>query len=162
MNNREQFESWVSDNGKSQRTLERKGDIYLLATINTQWEAWQAASKASEQQLAAVVAENAGLNDGALQEIEVINRGGQAYCVKDGMSVNPIYARGWNDYRAKSLSVDTPATDAFLAEVLAQGVETFAAVLRRKGDDSFFDAIAEAQANAADQFAAKLRQGAAL
>ena len=61
MNNREQFESWVSDNGKFQRALERKGNIYLLATINTQWEAWQAASKASEQQLAAVVAENVGL-----------------------------------------------------------------------------------------------------
>ncbi|HDW3265089.1 TPA: hypothetical protein RMM65_002032 [Enterobacter ludwigii] len=53
----------------------------------------------------------------------------------------------------------TPATDAFLAEVRAQGVDMFAAVLRRKGDDAFFDAIAEAQANAADQFAAQLRKG---
>lgn len=53
----------------------------------------------------------------------------------------------------------TPETDAFLAEVRAQGVEMFAAVLRRKGDDAFFDAIAEAQANAADQFAAQLRKG---
>jgi CDP-glycerol glycerophosphotransferase (TagB/SpsB family) len=50
-------------------------------------------------------------------EIKVINRGGQAYCVKDGVQVNPMYARGWNDYRAKSLQSDTPATDAFLAEV---------------------------------------------
>ncbi|WP_414454367.1 hypothetical protein [Enterobacter roggenkampii] len=56
---------------------------------------------------------------------------------------------------------ETPALDAFLAEVRAQGVEMFAAVLRRKGDDAFFDAIAEAQANAADQFAAQLRQEAA-
>lgn len=55
----------------------------------------------------------------------------------------------------------TPATDAFLAEVRAQGVDMFAAVLRRKGDDAFFDAIAEAQANAADQFAAQLRKGGA-
>lgn len=54
----------------------------------------------------------------------------------------------------------TPETDAFLAEVRAQGVEMFAAVLRRKGDDAFFDDIAEAQANAADQFAAQLRKGA--
>ncbi|MCE1430588.1 hypothetical protein LWU51_02010 [Enterobacter hormaechei] len=53
----------------------------------------------------------------------------------------------------------TPATDAFQAEVRAQGVEMFAAVLRCKGDDAFFDAIAEAQANAADQFAAQLRKG---
>lgn len=62
----------------------------------------------------------------------------------------------------RSLAVlQIPAYQAFLAEVRAQGVEMFAAVLRRKGDDAFFDAIAEAQANAADQFAAQLRQGGA-
>ncbi|MED8581624.1 hypothetical protein Q5555_01825 [Escherichia coli] len=71
----------------------------------------------------AMAAENAGLKSGAMGEIKVINRGGQAYCVKDGVQVNPMYARGWNDYRAKSLQSDTPATDAFLAEVRAQGVE---------------------------------------
>lgn len=53
----------------------------------------------------------------------------------------------------RSLAVlQIPAYQAFLAEVRAQGVDMFAAVLRRKGDDAFFDAIAEAQANAADQF----------
>ncbi|EAQ6407019.1 TPA: Eae-like protein [Salmonella enterica] len=61
-------------------------------------------------------------------------------------------------YNILRKSVGTPATDAFLAEMRAQGVEMFAAVLRRKGDDAFFDAIAEAQANAADQFAAQLRK----
>ncbi|EFM6525977.1 ead/Ea22-like family protein [Escherichia coli] len=79
-----------------------------------------------ETNLAALAAENAGLKSGAMDEIEVINRGGQAYCVKDGVQVNPMYARGWNDYRAKSLQSDTPATNAFLAEVRAQGVEMFA------------------------------------
>ena len=69
----------------------------------------------AEAKCAALAAENAGLKSGAMDEIEVINRGGQAYCVKDGVQVNPMYARGWNDYRAKSLQSDTPATDAFLA-----------------------------------------------
>ncbi|WP_249933921.1 hypothetical protein [Escherichia coli] len=60
----------------------------------------------------------------------------------------------------RSLAVmQIPAYQAFLAEVRASGVEMFAAVLRRKGDDAFFDAIAEAQANAAVQFAAQLRKG---
>ena len=60
----------------------------------------------------------------------------------------------------RSLAVmQIPAYQAFMAEVRAQGVEMLAAVLRRKGDDAFFDAIAEAQANAADQFAAQLRKG---
>lgn len=79
----------------------------------------------AEAKCAALAAENAELKSGAMDEIKVINRGGQAYCVKDGVQVNPMYARGWNDYRAKSLQSDTPATDA-LAEVRAQGVEMFA------------------------------------
>ncbi len=77
----------------------------------------------ADAKCAALAAENAGLKSGAMDEIKVINRGGQAYCVKDGVQVNPMYARGWNDYRAKSLQSDTPATDAFLAEVRAQGVD---------------------------------------
>ncbi|MDY8667376.1 ead/Ea22-like family protein, partial [Escherichia coli] len=96
-----------------------------------------------ETNLAALAAENAGLKSGAMDEIKVINRGGQAYCVKDGVRVNPMYARGWNDYRAKSLQSDTPATDAFLAEVRAQGVEMLAKnhqsiVNALKGDSLFF------------------------
>ncbi|EFN5625291.1 hypothetical protein O3Q92_001423 [Escherichia coli] len=82
-----------------------------------------AAVKLAHEKFSALAAENAGLKSGAMDEIEFINRGGQAYCVKDGVQVNPMYARGWNDYRAKSLQSDTPATDAFLAEVRAQGVD---------------------------------------
>ncbi|ENY7423582.1 hypothetical protein ACF1N7_004376 [Escherichia coli] len=73
----------------------------------------------------ALAAENAGLKSGDMDEINVINRGGQAYCVKDGVQVNPMYARGWNDYRAKSLQSDTPATDAFLAEIERKAIRKF-------------------------------------
>ncbi|MBM3050282.1 hypothetical protein JRC24_04425 [Escherichia coli] len=73
----------------------------------------------------AMAAENAGLKSGAMDEIKVINRGGQAYCVKDGVQVNPMYARGWNDYRAKSLQSDTPATDAFLTEIERKAIRKF-------------------------------------
>ncbi|HHV0987040.1 TPA: hypothetical protein ACUKTV_003904 [Escherichia coli] len=73
----------------------------------------------------ALAAENAGLKSGAMDEIKFINRGGQAYCVKDGVQVNPMYARGWNDYRAKSLQSDTPATDAFLAEIERKAIRKF-------------------------------------
>ncbi|HDS0560850.1 TPA: ead/Ea22-like family protein [Escherichia coli] len=78
-----------------------------------------------ETNLAALAAENAALKAGAMDEIKVINRGGQAYCVKDGVQVNPMYARGWNDYRAKSLQSDTPATDAFLAEIERKAIRKF-------------------------------------
>ncbi|EPF5130382.1 hypothetical protein ACSST9_001713 [Escherichia coli] len=82
----------------------------------------------AEAKCAALAAENAWLKSGAMDEIKVINRGGQAYCVKDGVQVNPMYARGWNDYRAKSLQSDTPATDAFLAEVRAQAFNDLCSV----------------------------------
>ncbi|OYI15545.1 hypothetical protein CI697_25325 [Klebsiella pneumoniae subsp. pneumoniae] len=74
------------------------------------------------QQLAA---ENAGLKAGIAEEIEVINRGGQACCVKDGMSINPIYARGWNDHRANLAAEKTPATDRIVAGIKADGVDEF-------------------------------------
>ncbi|HAH0632523.1 TPA: hypothetical protein KBP42_001003 [Escherichia coli] len=109
------------------------------------------------QQLAA---ENAGLKAGIAEEIEVINRGGQAYCVKDGMSINPIYARGWNDHRANLAAEKTPATDRIVAGIKADGVEEFAAKLRIPGDDQFFDALAKGVALAADDFAKQLREGA--
>ncbi|MES1485645.1 hypothetical protein [Escherichia coli] len=80
----------------------------------------------AEAKCAALAAENAGLKSGTMEEIKVINRGGQAYCVKDGVQVNPMYARGWNDYRAKSMQSDTPATDAFLAEVRASELDSLA------------------------------------
>ncbi|HAM9323536.1 TPA: hypothetical protein IDY39_005255, partial [Escherichia coli] len=79
-----------------------------------------AAVKLAHEKFSALAAENAGLKSGAMDEIKVINRGGQAYCVKDGVQVNPMYARGWNDYRAKSMQSDTPATDAFLSEIRAE------------------------------------------
>ncbi|MCV7821438.1 hypothetical protein ODQ90_13830, partial [Escherichia coli] len=82
-----------------------------------------AAVKLAHEKFSVLAAENARLKSGDMDEINVINRGGQAYCVKDGVQVNPMYARGWNDYRAKSLQSDTPATDSFLSELRAQGVD---------------------------------------
>ena len=79
----------------------------------------------AEAKCAELAAENAGLKSGAMGEIEVINRGGQAYCVKDGVQVNPMYARGWNDYRAKYIQSDTPATDAFLTEIERKAIRKF-------------------------------------
>ncbi|HIH5278004.1 hypothetical protein ACYCIM_08650 [Klebsiella pneumoniae] len=80
----------------------------------------------SYQQLAA---ENMALKAAVAEEIEVINGGGQRYCVKDGMSINPIYARGWNDHRSNVTAVQTPATDRIVAGIKADGVEEFAAHL---------------------------------
>ncbi|EFO1082101.1 hypothetical protein ACR0H0_000386 [Escherichia coli O21,81:H5,27] len=110
----------------------------------------------AEAKCAELAAENAGLKSGAMDEIKVINRGGQAYCVKDGVQVNPMYARGWNDYRAKSMQSDTPATDAFLAEVRAHGVDMAMEHMQSSGSLTFGDCYISL-----NEFAAKLRQEAA-
>ncbi|AHM28412.1 TPA: hypothetical protein ACNBOU_002739 [Escherichia coli] len=107
----------------------------------------------AEAKCAALAAENAGLKSGDMDEINVINRGGQAYCVKDGVQVNPMYARGWNDYRAKSLQSDTTATDAFLAEVWAQGVEMLYASRAAQWSDELLAEL--------NEFATQLREGGA-
>lgn len=104
----------------------------------------------------ALAVENAGLKSGAMGEIKVINRGGQAYCVKDGVQVNPMYARGWNDYRAKSLQSDTPATNAFLAEVRAQGVDAAIEHLHKKFEGTGNIGVT---VMALEYFAAELRKG---
>ncbi|EPG7935776.1 hypothetical protein WJC97_005295 [Klebsiella pneumoniae] len=132
------------------QSLESAGELSIKETKV------MALAKAYQQ----LAAENAGLKAGIAEEIEVINRGGQAYCVKDGMSINPIYARGWNDHRANLAAEKTPATDRIVAGIKADGVEEFAAKLRIPGDDQFFDALAKGVALAADDFAKQLREGA--
>lgn len=72
-------------------------------------------------QNAQLATENMALKAAVAEEIEVINRGGQRYCVKDGMSINPIYARGWNDHRANLAAKKTPATDRIVAGIKADG-----------------------------------------
>lgn len=96
-----------------------------LKQIRIDTDCYKKGMEASNALLVQLAAENAALKSGAMDEIEVINRGGQAYCVKDGVQVNPMYARGWNDYRAKSLQLDTPATDAILAEIERKEIRKF-------------------------------------
>jgi hypothetical protein len=100
--------------------LEAAGEISMKE------EKYLALAKAFKQ----LAAENVGLKAGVAEEIEVINRGGQMYCVKDGMSINPIYARGWNDHRANVTAVQTPATDLIVAGIKADGVEEMASTYR--------------------------------
>ncbi|HEE3521088.1 TPA: hypothetical protein R7C62_003123 [Klebsiella pneumoniae] len=104
-----------------------------------------------------LAAENVALKAGVAEEIEVINRGGQMYCVKDGMSINPIYARGWNDHRANVTAVQTPATDRIVAGIKADGVEEFAAHLRANDNGA---SVCKMIALGADDFAKQLREGA--
>ncbi len=91
------------------------GNVWFMM-MAAMWEGWKGRSIEMDK----LAAENVVLKGGVAEEIEVINRGGQRYCVKDGMSINPIYARGWNDHRANLAAAKTPATDAYLAGIKAE------------------------------------------
>lgn len=66
-----------------------------------------AAVKLAHEKFSVLAAENAGLKSGAMGEIEVINRGGQAYCVKMEYKLIPCMQEGGMTI-AQSLCNQTP------------------------------------------------------
>ncbi|HGF0748840.1 hypothetical protein [Klebsiella pneumoniae] len=110
------------------------------------WEGWKGRSIEMDK----LATENMALKAVVAEEIEVINRGGQRYCVKDGMSINPIYARGWNDHRANVTAVQTPDTDAYLAGIKADGVEEWVSSRGGRWNGTTEEAL---------KFAKQLREG---
>ncbi|WP_421550119.1 hypothetical protein [Kluyvera intermedia] len=178
MSSREQFEAWVmTEICISKSTLEglRTEDGYRNSTLsgtdyNRMWNCWQAASKASEQQLAAVVAENAGLkssravlSENALEACNAIASAG----FRHEAIMRGLYASTGNGNKyPKPIAtlvdealreVKTPATDAYLAEVRTQGVEMAMEHMQSSGSLTFGDCYISL-----NEFAAQLRQGAAL
>ena len=163
MTSREQFEQAIKarfGDSIDYRVCKNSDGEYMAWDMQVAWWAWQAASKASEQQLAAVVAENAGLKTAAV------------FATADDMWIEQ--ADGMLDYRYVDWYVDvlkaameTPATDSYLAEVRAQGVEMFAnsmaqhlAVLKGNGDAAMTQIQVGTAERLALAFAAQLRQGA--
>lgn len=121
--NREKFEAWMTAeqafHGSDFEWDERR-NCYSQFGIHIAYKAFQSASRESEAQLTAltsqlesVVAENASvkvMNDCLSEELRSYE--------SDGAFEGPKMHLLW-------WKVETPATDAFLAEVRAQGVEMF-------------------------------------
>ncbi len=127
-----------------------------------------------ENKCAALAAENAMLKKRIEQIIQIINNADNDYCMcgsamKDHVHSGCGHPTGTFDYHYNQwLDSDnkTPATDAFLAEVRAQGVEMLAKnhqsiVNALKGDSLFSDGEYRHAAivSAAVYFAAELRKG---
>ncbi|EOW5593916.1 TPA: hNH endonuclease [Escherichia coli] len=128
----------------------------------------------AEAKCAALAAENAMLKQRTQQLIDIISNTDNDYCMcgsamKDHVHSGCGYPTGMFDYYYNQwLESDnkTPATDAFLAEVRAQGVEMLAKnhqsiVNALKGDSLFSDGEYRHAAivSAAVYFAAELRKG---
>lgn len=141
MSNREQFEAWWKSEGYDEKLSCVQGIMFNHIKANM-FFAWQSATCSMEARCSALAAENAGL--------KAANEEG---CRWDGEQWVGLYN-------------ETPATDAFLAEVRAQGVEMLAenhqnVVDALNGDSLFADGERRhaAIAAAAVYFAAQLRKG---
>lgn len=176
MNSRKQFEAWIKPLWHLE-TFEGSDDSlqYRDEVIQGKWEAWQAAFKASEQQLEEsrreftaanatihnlelkveqVVAENAGLKTACVPVFEAGYNRGHLNTI-DGIS-------GCGDYEQDAFEVlaeniETPATDAYLAEVRAQGVDVAIEQLHKKFEGTGHIGV---PVMVLESFAAQLRQGA--
>ena len=110
------------------------------------------------QQLAAAVAENGQmlrlLTDISENHDEYLNADEYMYA---GIPLD--YVSEINMYVSRDVNAENPfkATDAYLAEVRAQGVEMFASHLRTNDNGA---SVCKMIALGADEFAAQLRQGA--
>ncbi|WP_200523644.1 hypothetical protein [Enterobacter hormaechei] len=102
---------------------------------------------ALEARCAALAAENAGARNTVQVFCDVVGANTDAICEEVGQDgVRAILA-------AMSATGNMPATDAFLAEVRAQGVEMFGASLKVVGGHEHpYSAVA-------NEFAAQLRKG---
>ena len=144
MSSREAFEAWVDSNFpfKKDRFDLFRGE-YKSQFTKQLWQSWQASREGLDAKLksaenndvdarchvaelearcATLAAENAGLKAAVTQQIEL-----RAVIKKAG---RPPHADFWvqsiceAEEKVKRALEETPATDAFLAEVRAQGVES--------------------------------------
>ncbi|WP_446030541.1 hypothetical protein [Lelliottia amnigena] len=157
--NREQFEAW----GMSDTDLRITLECETYAGIA--WLAWQAATNEAEakntaitSQLESVVAENAALKAFGDKLDEMHNDlNGEGTGIQGRAEVacqQVALEAAMEEFDA----IKTPATDAFLAEVRASGVEMFASHLRTNDNGA---SVCKMIALGADEFAAQLRQGGA-
>ncbi|MBS9491331.1 hypothetical protein KIP80_22940 [Citrobacter braakii] len=142
MSSRKEFEAWyldawgcTEDNLDSLFEESPHGNEYYRFGVRLAWQAWQQATKKDEAKCAALAAENAALNK----------------FIKDDCWI-------WDDkseeyFDAADCMPETQATDAFLAEVRAQGVEMAACALDDVNQFNY--------ANMLDDLAQKIRQEAA-
>lgn len=183
MSSREQFESWYLDNwGHTEdhhetlfeRSPDDESEYYRLG-VRMAHQAWQAATSAMEAKCAALVAElkqsqiDAGCykkgmeaSNERLVQVAAENAGLKESTVNHAPAVENWNA--WADAEDKIPAVpETPATDAFLAEVRASAVDEACLKISNAIINCYQDEQVglDAAATICGDFAAKLRQEAA-
>ncbi|ENA0073040.1 hypothetical protein ABFI01_000392 [Citrobacter freundii] len=174
MSSREKFEQAIKarfGDSIDYRVCKNSDGEYMAWDMQVAWWAWQAAETDLAVQLAnaeskcrELTAENAGLknpenwlsqSDYGYEASEVATQNGATEDESLRAGMIAIINR-----------IGTPATDAFLAEVRAQGVEMMAAeadqLMNEFGDDSYKVMVTADLQRFANAFAAQLRKGGTL
>lgn len=150
------------------RVCKNSDGEYMAWDMQVAWWAWQAAETEQAVQLA-----NAESKCRELAAENAVLKKAAEFATADDMWTEQ--SDGMLDYRyvdwyvdVLKVAMETPATDAFLAEVRAQGVEMYADTLDRGADDAERDGFEDgmkflrAEAEGVRKFAAQIRKGAAL
>lgn len=176
MTSREKFEAWyleswghTEDDHETlfERDPDSDEDYYRLG-VRLAHEAWQAAELASEQKLTDMAVQLANAESNG-RDLAAESAGLKAMCEDRRMFIMNGVQLGYikvptveTDPALETIRVavspqePTPATDAFLAEVRAQGVDMFSE--KFGGGTMLSDMVKET----AKEFAIKIRKGAAL
>lgn len=149
---KQKFIEWFTKNNNGCSPAMEDDRSFVREKTQHMFEAYQAGVAEGEARFAALAAENAGLKNALEWLYETVS--------SESVSVpDEKYSSVTN---AAQVLSETPATDAFLAEVRAQGVEMFAAYCGEE-NSVFVEAKAYYRSlpDAAYEFAAQLRQEAA-
>lgn len=181
MNNQQQFEAWylenwgcTEDNHDSLFEESPHGGEYYRFGVRLAWTAWQAASKASEQQLSEsrreFTAANATIHNLELKVEQVVAENAalknfiSTDCFVAHIEPETFYEEEVTRYvSADGYEPETPATDAAITNLRAQGVDEIAelyfTLAAHEANGSIADSWRESARFARDH-AAQLRQGA--
>lgn len=142
---KQKFIEWFTKNNNGCSPAMEDDRSFVHEKTQHMFEAYQAGVAEGEAKCAALAAENAGMKQGT-PDLQTMMSALDAFFADEEVPERAMLA-AYNILRG---AVETPATDAFLAEVRAHGVEMFAKEMHAdiSGDD-------------AREFAAQPRKGGA-
>ncbi|MBK3053011.1 hypothetical protein [Enterobacter hormaechei] len=166
---KQKFIEWFTKNNNGCSPAMEDDISFVYEMTQHMFEAYQAGVAEGEAKCAALAAENAWLKAGILQASEDMEAHHDDYALfsydADGEHMDALLRLcDAQDSIASLENVKTPATDAFLAEVRAQGVEMFALMFAEEAikTNNITTGWRARASRAASEYAEALREDAAL
>lgn len=147
---KQKFIEWFTKNNNGCSPAMEDDRSFVYEMTQNMFEAYQAGVAEGEAKCAALAAENAGLKSKAA---ELVHEASEVYSAYNSTITEPDGDFMDMQTLQEMQCVETPATDAFLAEVRASGVQQLAIHMELNGYSN--------EAAGAREYAAIIRKGAA-